>query len=76
MPPVATKLPESTEIVVENKLVSADVPVKATVVEAEYELSAGEAIAEVGLVVSISIDDEQPETVELVALSILVILYA
>ena len=52
MPPVATKLPESTEIVVENKLVSADVPVKATVVEAEYELSAGEAIAEVGTLVS------------------------
>ena len=33
-------------------------------------------VAAFGAVVSISIDEEQPETVELVALSILVILYA
>src|ERR1035437_2720749 len=51
-PPVTTKLPPSTEIFVDTKLESDDVPVKPIVEESEYELSAGVEIVEIGLVVS------------------------
>ena len=53
MPPVATKLPPSTDIVVEERFVSDDVPVSDIVVELEDELSVGDVMVEVGLVESI-----------------------
>ena len=55
MPPVATNAPPSTDIVVVDKLVSDEVPDNATVVDAEYELSDGDEMVEVGLVTSILI---------------------
>ena len=58
VPPVATKSPASTEIVVEERLVSPEVPERATVLEVEKELSAGEEMFEIGLVLSKVTEEE------------------
>src|SRR5690349_16162773 len=60
VPFVACNAPPSTDICVLTKLVSDEVPDKATVDEPVIELSAGEVIAVVGFVVSMvtwTIDD-------------------
>ena len=52
VPLVATNPPPSTDMVVDDRLVSEEVPVRATVVDVEYELSEGVEMVEVGLVLS------------------------